>query len=540
MNNPFDYIPDAECERAFNELTERLDALKGSKRPHDIIFCRELEAGKMLGVLIGEDTSGIRHTLYAFSGQVGDRGFYFPGFVGPVFDYLQPDGYFKTREREISLQNIRIKEFEESILAQIRKDYTTAKTRYDAEISKYKEFIRQSKLERQAKREAGITDEVALAGMIRQSQFEKAELHRIKRRLKAGLEPYEEKLAEAEARLDSMKKKRHADSESLQTWLFNNFRVLNAHGESKSLSEIFSVTSTKIPPSGAGECCAPKLLQAAYLQGLQPLAMAEYWYGNPKGGEVRRHGESYPACRSKCLPLLTWMLQGLDIEPPLAGTPGPHYKEDPQVLYENRWFCIVSKPSGMLSVPGKIKALSMQEWLEKKFGTDRQVKPVHRLDQDTSGLMIAAFGPESYKIIQSLFATRKIKKKYVADLEGDYKSYGLSRHGHIELPLSPDVADRPRQRVDLKNGKDALTDYEFTETNGNRSRIIFEPLTGRTHQLRVHAASEMGLGMPICGDRLYGKKGNDGSGRLLLHALRLEFTFPLDGNHYCFETDIPF
>lgn len=541
MNNPFYYIPDKACEEAYKYLIAKLETLKNSDNPDDINFCQELEGGKMLGVLIAKDSHGATHTLYAFSGQLGNGGFYHPGFVEPVFDYLRPDGYFKTKEAEISRQNAEIAHYEKSVFVKIKQDYEQAKAKLDAEISEYKEKCRLSKLERDAKRESGTTDESDINAMIRQSQFEKAELRRVKKRAVAELEPFEAKLNKAQAELNALKAKRHADSEALQDWLFSNFRLLKAHGESRSLSEIFAETPLKIPPSGAGECCAPKLLQTAYKRGWLPVSIAEYWYGKPKGGEVRIHGEHYPACRGKCLPVLGWMLQGLNIEPPLNETCASVTAEhNPEIIYENQWFCVVDKPSGMLSVPGKGAAMSVQQWLSEKYGADRSVKVAHRLDQDTSGLLIATFGELAYKVMQSLFATRKVKKTYIAELEGDYESQGVPRQGRIELPLSPDWLDRPRQRVDFDNGKEAVTVYKFIDCTNNRSRVIFHPLTGRTHQLRVHAASETGLGMPIAGDRLYGKNRSDSNQRLLLHAHKIEFTFPIDGNSYSFESPSPF
>ncbi|MDE6561779.1 MAG: RNA pseudouridine synthase [Muribaculaceae bacterium] len=540
MNNPFDYTPDAACDEAFHELTDRIETLKKSDYPEDISLCRELESGKMLGVLIADDTEGVRHTLYAFSGQLGDTGFYHPDFVGPVFDYLDPDGHFKTKEADISRQNADISRFEAEALAEIRNEYKQAKERLNAEVSAYKEKCRQSKQQRDAKRKSGNIDESELAAMILQSQFEKAELHRLKKKVASELEPYESKLKEAQSILDTMKEKRRADSEDLQKWLFDSFRLRNAHGESKSLSDIFAETPLRIPPSGAGECCAPKLLQAAYLKGLKPISIAEYWYGKPKGGDVRIHGNHYPACRGKCLPILTWMLKGLDIEPPLESEFRSIAHKEPRIIFENQWFCVVDKPSGILSVPGKGSAVSVQEWLQEKYGPDRQVKMVHRLDQDTSGLLIASFGPLPFKLLQTMFAMRQIKKTYIAVLEGDYESKGIAHSGRIELPLSPDWLDRPRQRVDLEKGKSASTDYEFIEVHEGRSRVIFHPHTGRTHQLRVHAASEMGLGMPIVGDRLYGISAGMESDRLLLHAHKIEFTFPIDRQNYTFESPVPF
>ena len=540
MNSPFDYIPDAACDEAFRELTLRIGELKASASPEDISLCRELEAGKMLGVLIAEDEEGVRHTLYAFSGQLGDVGFRHRDFVGPVFDYLQPDGHFKTKEVDISRQNMEISRFEEGLLAEVRREYESAKERLDAEVSAFKEKCLLSKQERDAKRRSGIVDAAGLASMVRQSQFEKAELRRLRKKVASGLESFEIRLKEAQSRLDAMKERRRADSEALQKWLFDSFRLLNAKGESRSLSEIFAGTPLRIPPSGAGECCAPKLLHAAYLRGWNPVSIAEYWYGRPKGGEVRVHGRHYPACRGKCLPVLGWMLQGLAIDPPLDGGFRSIAHREPEIIFENQWFCVVEKPGGMLSVPGKGVAVSVQQWLQEKYGPDRQVKMVHRLDQDTSGLLIAAFGPLSFKVLQSMFAMRKVRKTYVAVLEGDYESKGIPREGRIELSLSPDWLDRPRQRVDMEEGKEAVTQYRFTGVSGSRSRVVFHPLTGRTHQLRVHAASESGLGMPIAGDRLYGMNTGKISERLLLHAHRVEFTFPVDGRHYSFESPVPF
>ena len=400
MNNPFEYVPDAACKEAFRKLTERIGALKGSDVAADADLCRELAAGKMLGVLIAEDAEGMRHALYAFSGQLGDSGFHHPWFVGPVFDYLQPDGYFKTKEVDISRQNVEIACFEAGELTRVLTGFEHAEKMLNAQVADYKEKCRLARLERQAKRDAGVADEAELVAMIRQSQFEKAELHRLKKRAAAELEPYVVRLKEARSHLDAMKEKRRVDSEALQGWLFDNFRVLNARGEYRSLSEIFSTTALKVPPSGAGECCAPKLLQAAYMRGLTPIAMAEYWYGAPKGGEVRRHGEHYPACRGKCLPVLGWMLQGLEVEPPLSGECHLSTVKDPEILFENRWFCVVDKPGGMLSVPGKGTGMSVQRWLEERYGAEREVKVAHRLDQDTSGLLVAAFGPEVFRLMQ--------------------------------------------------------------------------------------------------------------------------------------------
>lgn len=540
MNNPFEYLPDGDCLEAYRGLTERIESLRDSVRPEDIAFIHELDNGKMLGVMMASDSSGVRHSLFAFSGQIGNMGFHFPGFVEPVFDYLAPDGYFKTKEREISSFNAEITRFEIGPLAELRKKYRHAQGLADAEIEEFRERCRRSKEERDAVRKDGSASGEELSAMIRQSQFEKAELRRLKKRLESELEPLREGLRMAEAHLATMKEKRRSDSEALQHWLFSNFRLLNARGESISLSEIFAGSSFRVPPSGAGECCAPKLLQAAYLRGWRPLSIAEFWYGKPKDGEVRVHGMHYPACRGKCLPVLGWMLQGLDINPPLGGDSAPDALFSPEMVYENQWFCIIDKPAGMLSVPGKGRSVSLEEWLAERYGTDRKVRMAHRLDRDTSGLMVATFGEDSYRLMQSLFATRQVQKTYVADLDGDYEARDIPQNGRIDLPLSPDWLDRPRQRVAFEGGKEAVTEYEFEYVEQERSRVIFRPLTGRTHQLRVHAASSLGLGMPIAGDPLYGKNTGVTADRLHLHARKLEFIFPTDGKRYVFESPVPF
>lgn len=539
MNNPFEYNPDEVCQDAYRLLIQKIETLRQSNLREDKAFLHELDEGKMLGVLIAEDADGGKHTLYAFSGQLGNSGFFYGDFVGPVFDYLAPDGYFKTNETRISEQNFEIAEFEANEFRQLKLELKKAEDEATKEVEAYKEYCRISKLGRADRRAAGVSPE-AEAEMIRQSQFEKAELRRIKKRAEEAIAPYAGRLRAAELRLNTLKEKRSSDSESLQKWLFDNFKLLNANGESKSLSEIFAPTSIGVPPSGAGECCAPKLLHAAFMRGLTPVSIAEYWYGKPKGGELRIHGNHYPACRGKCLPVLSWMLQGLEVYPPIETVYDNSSDLKPTIIFENQWFCVVDKPSGLLSVPGKKGQNSAERWLKSQYSADKFIKMVHRLDQDTSGLLIAAFSPDAYKELQGMFARREVKKQYEALLEGDYQLLGVSQQGRISLPLSADWLDRPRQRVDFENGKEAITDYEFLGVEESGSRIIFYPHTGRTHQLRVTAASEHGLALPIVGDRLYGLHSNSSTPRLHLHASRIEFTSPFDHRHYKFTSPTPF
>lgn len=530
MNNPFDYSPSEECNNAFEQLLLWLEL------PQHESLRAFLNEGKMLGVLIAEDSEGLHHTLYAFSGQLSEGGFDYPGFVEGVFDYLDPNGYFKRVEADISRQNQVIAEYISTVLQPLRKQCAQVQSEQSALLAERKEQYRLSKLERERIREAGVTPELK-DELIRQSQFEKAELARLKRRLKAELAPLSDALAEAESYHNKLKEQRRRDSEELQRWLFDNFKVLNAYGENRSLTDIFAETAMKIPPSGAGECCAPKLLQAAYKRGLKPVSMAEYWYGKPKEGEVRVHGKHYPACRGKCLPVLSWMTEGLELYPTMAEVISPSSAVlVPEILFENEWFVVVNKPAGLLSVPGKGSGVSVQQWLETHYGVERQVRMAHRLDQDTSGLLVATFGDLPYKIMQTLFATRRVAKTYEAILDGDYREQGTAQEGCIILPLSPDWFDRPRQRVDYESGKESVTDYRFLGVEQRRSRIEFHPHTGRTHQLRVSAASVHGLGLPIVGDRLYSTPGS----RLHLHARSLEFQFPIDNKTYRFESPTPF
>ena len=533
MNNPFDNRSCEECDEKFRELVGMIENLRQSDRADDINFCRELDSGKMLGVLIAEDNQGTRHTLYAFSGQLGSGGFNREGFVEPVFDYLRPDGHFKRNEKEISQLNREIAMLEQGDLIRVKTDYERQKGQIEKEVSAFREKCRLSKAERAVRRKAPDVTADEQERMIRQSQFEKAELRRLKARLNDTLEPYALRYKTLQTHIESLKEERRLRSERLQDWLFTNFRVLNGRGEWRSLKEIFADTPFKIPPSGAGECCGPKLIQAAYRRGLRPVRMSEYWYGAAKGGELRIHGCHYAACRGKCLPILTWMLEGLDVTPPLSLENHCETHEMPEIIYENEWFCVVSKPSGMCSVSGKTQALSLEEWLSHHYGADRNVKVAHRLDRDTSGVMIATFGADAYRIMQSLFATRKVEKKYIAELEGDYREKGLPEEGRIEIPLSADILDRPRQRVDHEEGKEAVTDYKFISVSHGRSLVEFYPHTGRTHQLRVHSAADEGLRMPIVGDLLYGIK-SDKEERLHLHAQSIRFTFPIDGKEYSF------
>lgn len=321
-------------------------------------------------------------------------------------------------------------------------------------------------------------------------------------------------------------------SQELQLWLFQQYRFLNARGEVKDLVHVWQDyhcsarirSKYPLPPGGTGDCCAPKLLQYAYQQGLKPVCMAEFWWGPSPKTEVRQHGQFYPACRGKCKPVLTWMLQGLDVDPnPEEQTGRPQL--DIEIVYEDDWLIVVNKPSGLLSVPGRVGPYSVATILHQRYPDSLLA---HRLDMGTSGLMVAAKNRTVYASLQQQFTGHTISKSYVALLDG----VPDKECGTISLPLLCDPINRPRQVVDYERGKEAVTDYEVI---GDR-RVRLYPHTGRTHQLRMHCAHPDGLGCPIRGDELYGHPAE----RLYLHAERLELTHPATGERMVFELPAPF
>lgn len=431
---PFCYEPHPLCQLAAREVQREI------ARIHP-------QEGKMFGVLVVERNEE-RFFLAAYSGLLEGRNDW-PYFVPPVYDAQQPDGYFKTKEREIS---------------ELSKVSSTTST-------------------------ASETKEL---------------------------------------------------SQDLQLWLFHQYQLLNARGERKDLVAIWQDYYDRpklrqkypLPPGGTGDCCAPKLLQYAYKQGLKPVCMAEFWWGQSTKEEVRQHLNYYPACRGKCKPILTWMLQGLDVDPDpvLSGLP----RQEIPVVYEDEHMMVVDKPSGMLSVAGRIDDYSVETMMQQRYA---ESKVAHRLDMATSGLLIVAKTPEAYRTLQEQFVKHQVKKKYLAVLENPDNQEGFvkpgdSGKGTISLPLRPDPMNRPRQVVDMEHGKRAVTYYEFMGLN----IVALWPQTGRTHQLRIHSAHPEGLGRPIVGDELYGTKAD----RLYLHASEIWFTHPVTGEQMHLISHAPF
>ena len=566
---PFCYDVDPLAEAASEELQHYI-ATTG-------LMSAETGCGKMFGVLVVEykDEEGAlqRGFLAAYSGLLGGRNDW-QYFVPPVFDAQQPDGHFKRTEREISAINREISaiEHDPQYLQSVAQHEETMK-RLQTEVEAFKVEVDAAKARRDARRKSGEPlSEEEQAEMVRESQFMKAEL----RRRRKAMEQSESTFHNPHATLlKSLQLQRKQMSDELQRWLFAAYRMLNAKGEERDLIDIFREYTHAMPPAGAGDCCAPKLLQYAYQHRLRPVCMAEFWWGESPASEIRHHLHYYPACRSKCLPILTHMLKGLDVAPnPLAQK---RHTAEPRVLYADEYILVVDKPAGMLSVPGKADdsaSVSVEEYFanNSKFKTQNSkfLKAAHRLDMDTSGLLVLARTEQAYVELQRQFASRETVKRYEAVLCGvpkhttphstfrsdvpepitqnsKFKTQNSSTQpngclGAISLPLSADINDRPRQRVDMEHGKPALTLYNivevraadantavaYTTKKADKSLILVHlyPKTGRTHQLRVHCAHPQGLACPILGDPLYGTERAD---RMYLHAAELTFRHPITG-----------
>lgn len=511
---PFCYTPHPLCILAAKEVQSYLTRQTAWKD--------ELRQGKMFGVLIVQTEHGEIGYLAAFSGILAGKNLH-PFFVPPVYDLLQPQGFFKIEEENISSINRNIRQLEND-KAYAALSAELARTIQSAEniLATAKAQLKEAKTAREQCRKEKELNAQEEAELIRESQFQKAEYKRLERSWKARITTLQTQTEDWERRISALKSERKTRSAALQQKLFEQFGMLNYRGEVKNLCEIFGQTVHKTPPAGAGECAAPKLLQQAYLHGWKPIAMAEFWWGDSPKTEIRHHGHYYPACKGKCEPILQHMLQGLQVEenPMLKRMQVP--SKNLEIVYEDPWLSVINKPAGMLSVPGKEDAVSVYSLMREQYPEADGPLTVHRLDMATSGLMLIAKTKRVHQNLQAQFKNRLVRKRYVALLEGIVPK----DKDTVDLPLCLNPLDRPRQMVHTEHGKPAITDYQVLERlDGKRTRIVFYPRTGRTHQLRIHAAHPLGLHCPIIGDELYGEKAD----RLYLHAEYLEFTHPITG-----------
>lgn len=479
----------------------------------------ELREGKMFGALVVRDRDGRLGYLRAFSGMLDGR-WHRDGFVGPTFDEAARDAFWPAGEAGLGV----LAEQQRVLDADpVHVEHAALVAAHAGELAALKARHAERKAARKLAREGGGASHV----LDQESRGDSAERRALETAHVAALAPLARRVAELTEASRALAADRATRSRDLLIAIHQTYAFANARGETRSVRELFAPES---PPGGAGDCAAPKLLAHAYREGLVPIALAEVWLGPPPPSGDRRTGHTYPACRGKCGPILAHMLAGLDAEPsPIFGDASQIAANEPRVVFEDRWLVVVAKPVGLLAVPGRSGLLtdSVQTRLAARYGA---AHIVHRLDLDVSGLMLVAKDEATHVILQRQFARREIVKRYDAVLDGVL----AGESGTIELPLRVDLEDRPRQIVDPGHGKPAITTWQVTHRDATTTRVLLQPLTGRTHQLRVHCA--VGLGIPIVGDRLYGTQ----SQRLLLHASYLAFAHPHAGDRLELELPAPF
>lgn len=522
---PFSYDPHPLALLAAEKLQNYLSDQDHLDHNFGLQTGREgLIIGKMFGVLIIQDPEGRTGYLWGFSGKLAGSNRH-RRFVPPVFDMLTENSFFLREEETLNALNRQIEQLENHPeLLRLRNEMEALSLASEQGIALLKSQLKENKEKRRQQREDqdNLLPEEEL---VRQSLADKRLLLRTAQEYREQKEQLFLHLANLELPLENLKKQRREKSAALQEELFNRYSFLNRHGKSKSLGAIFRDTVYGKPPAAAGECATPKLLQYAFRKGYKPLAMAEFWWGTSPRSEIRKHGHFYPACTGKCEPILKHMLEDIPLEEnPLLHNPGS--RENLTVIYEDEHFAVIDKPCGLLSVPGIHIYDSVYSRLKVRWN-NREPLMIHRLDMATSGLLVVARTREAHKHIQRQFLKRTVIKRYSALLSGSLTETG----GEIHLPLRGDFDDRPRQLVCFEQGKKAVTRWELISVQNGLSRVHFYPLTGRTHQLRMHAAHQLGLNMPIVGDDLYGSA----AGRLCLHAAYLEFTHPKTRERLQFE-----
>lgn len=534
---PFCYQPHPLCLLAAKELQSHLETQQEWQHNFGITGNKETAIGKMFGVLLVQNKHNEIGYLSAFSGKIAGRND-LEKFVPPVFDVLAEDGFFLAGQLEINQINEQIKSLEKN--PQILQFEMSLKSEIESSILQIKEHKERMVEGRKIRKSQRITAEIELNAnaflalkeqLSKESVNEKIQLRDLKIYWNERVHKAQENLNQLTAEITSLKNQRKDLSASLQQKLFAQYRFLNINGITKNLCDIFIATPQLTPPAGAGECAAPKLLQYAFKWGMKPLAMAEFWWGASPKSAIRRHLNFYAACQGKCQPILEHMLEGIKMdENPLLKNPAEGKTID--TVYEDDSMLVINKPAEFLSVPGKQVEDSV--YLRIKQGYPRATGPliVHRLDMSTSGLMLIALSGEVHKNLQKQFIKRTVKKRYVALLDGLLKE----DEGIIDLPLRVDLDDRPRQLVCYEHGKPAKTHWQVIERKNAQTKVYFYPITGRTHQLRVHSAHIKGLNTPILGDDLYGNKAS----RLHLHAEYLEFNHPVTGELMRFQIEAEF
>ncbi len=527
---PFYYEPHPLSLLAAKELQSYIQ--NHIEAQHEFGFEKDkFGIGKMFGVLVVQNQQKELGYLSAFSGKLANKNHH-NRFVPPVFDLLVEDGFYKIGEIENYKNNYRIEALEtDALFIDLKNQLKINEKQVEIETTQLRKERKDAKAERDIRRQQGsetlsATDfEVLTAELNQESSHYFYQLKDLERSWKRQIAVIQEQLEPFQSEIKTLKEARKNKSKALQQQLFENYTFLNQNGETKSLFDIFSnkdiegnITEGVIPPSGAGECAAPKLLQYAFLHQLKPIALAEFWWGQSPSSEIRKHGHFYPACKGKCEPILAHMLEGIEMdENPLHINPAEG--KELETVYEDDYLLVINKPADFFSVPGINITDSVASRLKQKYPEATGPITVHRLDAATSGLMLIAKTKAVHQNLQNQFIKRKIKKRYTALLEG------IVEHdeGFIDLPIRVDLDDRPRQLVCYEYGKPAQTAWKVISRTDKHTLIHFFPITGRTHQLRVHASHPLGLNLAIVGDDLYGNKAD----RLYLHAAYLEFTHPV-------------
>lgn len=533
---PFFYTPNPLAEQAASELKEKIT--NQTEWEHNFGLTTEEGTGKMFGVLVVLNENKELGYLSAFSGNLAGKN-KLEGFVPPLYDSLEEHGFFKIGESELNQLTAQIKELSESEeYINCVNNLTQIKLQQEQAIEESKQHLKQQKKKRKIRRTEGSENldkeqyEKLVMELSRESQMEKIRHKHLSEEWSAKVGVAQEAVNEFSYKLEELKTLRKTKSAGLQQQIFDQYQFLDANGNTKSLCSIFDETNGGIvPPAGAGDCAAPKLLQYAYQHNLTPIVMAEFWWGASPKTEVRHHNHYYPSCRGKCEPILGHMLKGLKVDdnPMLQPTEENLHIE---VIYEDEWMVAINKPSGLLSVPGKNDLPSAYDQVKAMYPDAEGPLLVHRLDMATSGLLLVAKNMEVHHKLQEQFMNRSIKKRYVALLDGQL----AASEGLIDLPLRHNIDDRPRQLVCFEHGKRAITRWEKVEEKNGQTRVHFYPVTGRSHQLRVHAAFVDGLNAPIIGDNLYGTAVD----RLCLHAERVIFQHPITKQKKTIVAPVPF
>ncbi len=534
---PFYYTPHPLVKWAASLVQEEL-----TQNPFNHNFGLDSEQsgmviGKMFGVLVVKDQNGELGFLAAFSGKLADKNHH-KGFVPPVFDMLTISGYFKQEEEVLNELNSKIDQLENAPeLANAQRFLAEQQAAAENDILRLKQAIKAGKSQRKARRataksQLNSTEYSAfLEELSQESIKEQYTLKDATRYWKHKVNHATEELEKLTQPILALKTERKDRSNKLQQRLFTDYTFLNAHREKRSLLSIFKEKDHGLPPAGAGECAAPKLLQFAYQHQLTPIALGEFWWGASPKSEVRVHRQFYPSCRGKCEPILGHMLQGLEVDKnPMLQTPSEG--KEFSIVYEDDYLLLVNKPPEFLSVPGKNHYDSVLTRIEALYPNATGPLLVHRLDMSTSGLLLVAKTKEIHKKLQNQFIKRTVSKRYEAVLDGEIEA----NFGKIDLPLRVDLDNRPQQLVCYQYGKKAVTEWKKIKVENGKTWVHLFPITGRTHQLRVHAAHVDGLNTPIIGDDLYGTKAQ----RLHLHAAELEFQHPVTGKRLKIEVESGF